>query len=278
MIARQPSKIKSPAEDLLTAEKIRTRLTTRIMGVETYSFRQTRSTNDLAFHLAEQGAAEGTLVIAESQKKGRGRFGRCWISPPGGLWFSLILRPYFFPSLAPRITITASLAVASTIRQLTPLPALIRWPNDILIKGKKVSGIITEMNAETEVIKFIILGIGVNLNLDATDFPPEIRNMATSIRQELGYSLSRVDFLVTLLGKIEKYYLELKAGRFFSILQEWCHFSATLGRQVKVNTPEGPFEGYALNIDDDGALVLRLDSGFLKRILTGDVTFISFPE
>lgn len=278
MIARHPWKIKSPAEDLLTAEKIRTRLTTRIMGVEIHAFRQTRSTNDLAFSLAEQGAAEGTLVIAESQKKGRGRFGRPWISPAGGLWFSLILRPYLFPSLAPRITITASLAVASAIRQITSLPALIRWPNDILIGERKVSGILTEMNAETEVIKFVILGIGVNLNLVSTDFPPEIRNMATSIRQELGYSLFRVDFLVNLLEKIEKYYLELKAGRFFSILQEWCRFSATLGRQVKVNTPEGPFEGHALNIDDDGALVLRLDSGFLKRILTGDVTFISFPK
>lgn len=278
MIIRYPSKIKFPAEDVLTAVAIRTRLNTRIVGKAIHVFRQTSSTNDLAFTLAEQGAVEGTLVIAESQKKGRGRFRRPWISPPGGLWFSLVLRPYFFPSLAPRITITAAVAVASSIRQITSLPALIRWPNDIVIREKKVSGILTEMNAETEVINFVILGIGINLNLFPTDFPPEIRNTATSIRQELGHSFPPADFLATLLENLEKFYLQLKAGKFHGILQQWCRLSATLGRQVKVNTPEGPFEGHTINIDEDGALILRLDSGFHKRILTGDVTSISFPN
>ncbi len=260
--------------DVLNSDSIKEGLHTRILGKEVYCFRETDSTQTVAQALANRGVGEGTVVLAEGQARGKGRMGRSWFSPPGeGIWASLILRPPISPSQAGRVSLTAALAVAEAIRTIAGLPALIKWPNDILINDKKAGGILLEISAEMDRVKFIILGIGINVNQDK--FPGELKGKATSLKKEKGKEISRLSLLQEVLRRFDNYYFSLKGGSFEGITDRWRKLSATLERQIRVSCQGEIMEGLATAIDSDGALLLRLDSGFVKRLVGGEVRVIS---
>jgi BirA family biotin operon repressor/biotin-[acetyl-CoA-carboxylase] ligase len=255
--------------DRLIPTEVQYELNTHIIGKKIYSYQILDSTNDTAQALAIKGAEQGTVVIAESQSRGRGRLGRPWASPKGkGIYLSVILNPKLPPSATSKITLLASVATAMAIRRISSLPSLIKWPNDIIIKNKKVSGILTEIAAQPDTIKFLILGIGINVNTPKELLPPG----ATSISQELGQSISRIILVQELLRQIEKYYLLFNHKGFEAIISEWQNLSATLGSRVKVTDLENFYEGQAIGIDKmTGGLIVREDNGFTHTVLSGDV-------
>lgn len=254
--------------DRLLPAEVKWKLDTTFIGQEIYSYAEVGSTMDVAFRLASDNAQEGTVVFGESQTKGRGRMGRSWSSPnQKGIYCSVILRPNIIPSQAPMVTVVAAVSVIRGIRKLTHLPALIKWPNDILINNRKVCGILTEMNAETDRVKFIIVGIGVNVNREKDSLP----RGATSIMKEFGEEVARVDLAKEILRELERYYLLFKTGAIQQMIMEWRNLSAILGYRVKVTCQDRVIEGQAHDLDSNGALILRLDSGFLEKVLAGDV-------
>ncbi|MEW6188515.1 MAG: biotin--[acetyl-CoA-carboxylase] ligase [Actinomycetota bacterium] len=258
--------------NLLLPVEIRYKLSTKILGKEIHHFKEVGSTNDIAKDLAIRGAPEGTIVVAEGQTRGRGRLDRRWFSPPGGIWISLILRPSMSPADIPKITLMTSVAVAKAIGEVTGLRVEIKWPNDILLRGKKVAGILTEMGAETDRLNFVVVGIGINANVDI--FPPDLEPHATSVRRVLGESVDRLKLLRCLLGRLERKYIRLQEGRFKGILNEWKELCATLDAQVKISTVDGEIQGKAIGVDEHGALILKLASGKTKTIYAGDVTIL----
>lgn len=230
------------------------------------------STNDLAKELAEHGASEGTVIIAEKQTSGRGRLGRAWYSPAGeGLWFSIILRPQISIAEAAKITLTAAVAVAKAIRQSTGAFVGIKWPNDILLNGKKLAGILTEMNAEPDKINYLIVGIGVNVNLSQAELPPEINGIAVSLTED-NKRISRTKLLADILSELDFLYREFCHGRFNEILSQWREMSVTLNRMVQIKGLNYAEEGFAVDIDESGALLLKTKEGSVKRIYSGDVS------
>lgn len=253
--------------DRLIPEEIKNDLRTKSLGRNILTYAALDSTNDTAYKLAENGAKEGTVVIAEKQKKGKGRQGRTWVSPKGGIYLSCVIKPDIEPREVSKITLVSALAVSTAIREIANIPAMIKWPNDITINGKKVCGILTEMKAEQDNVDFLIVGIGVNVSTPASLLPKG----ATSISEESGDVISKVELAKAILEKMEYYMALLKKEGFKAIRDEWRDLSETLGRHVKVHCHEGNIEGQALDLDNDGALVVRLDSGFHKRILSGDV-------
>lgn len=258
--------------DRLIPSEIKYELNTHIIGKRIYSYQILDSTNDTAEKLAIEGEEQGVVVIAEGQSKGRGRLGRSWISPKGkGIYLSLILKPKLPPSATPKVTLIASVATAMAIRKISSLPSLIKWPNDITIKGKKISGILTEIAAQPDAIKFLILGIGINVNTPKEFLPAG----ATSISEELGQSINRVTLVQELLRQLEKYYLLFNHKGFESIINEWQNLSATLGSRVKVVDLENIYEGQAVGIDKiTGSLIVREDNGFSRTVLSGDVQIL----
>ena len=262
--------------DSLIPSEIKWRLKTKVIGNDVISYKKVDSTNDVAYSLAEKGVREGAVIMADEQSKGKGRLGRGWISPPkSGVYLSCILRPNIAPNEIPRITLLAAVAVAKAIRESSGLISTIKWPNDILINNKKVCGILTEMRAEQDSVGFIILGIGVNVNT-----PPRLLPKgASSISQELKASgaegtLSRVELAKDILENLEKYYIVLKEKGFKTIMEEWKDLSAMLGSRIKVILPTRTFEAQAHDIDPDGALVVRLDSGILEKVSSGDIVMV----
>lgn len=244
------------------------KIKSEVIGKKIYHFMDVPSTMDVARDFAERGEKEGTLVIAEAQTKGRGRLGRDWISIEGGLYISLILKPKIKPSYAHRATIMSSVAIAKTIDRLYNLDARVKWPNDVLIGENKIGGILAEMKTEMDIIHYVIAGIGININND----PPEKEN-TTSIKKEVGKEVSRVEFTKSLVDELDKRYSLIK-NKFHHILREWRSLSSTLGRLVKVVTTEDELEGYALDIDDNGSLLLKLRDDTIKRIFAGDCTHL----
>lgn len=256
------------APDKLFPSEIQFGLNTKLIGKKIYHYETVDSTNDVAFNLAVKGASEGTLVIAEGQHRGRGRMGRGWISPKGkGIYFSLILRPQIMPNETPKLTLVTAVAIAEAVRKSTGLAALIKWPNDILIGEKKLGGILTELNAEVDRVRFVIIGVGINVNIKKTQLPFR----ATSIKSETQDAFSRIELLQQMVREIEGYYLLYSKSGFQPIIEKWKHLSATLGRRVKVASCKGEIEGQAQDIDLDGSLLVRRDSGFVERIVSGDV-------
>jgi BirA family biotin operon repressor/biotin-[acetyl-CoA-carboxylase] ligase len=229
------------------------------------------STNELAFRLAQEGAFHGEVVIAEQQTQGRGRRGRQWVSPHGqNLYFSAILRPDLPPQRAPELTLVAAVAVAETLREAGADTAAIKWPNDLQIDGKKVAGILTELSAEPDQVHFAVLGIGVNLNVRAGDFPPEVAGLATSLMEARGRRVPRALFAAALLTRLEDW-LDAHQDRGFALVREaWKSLSNTLGQEVLVKTERREFSGIAEDIDETGALLVRTSSG-LEKVVAGDV-------
>lgn len=254
--------------DLLLPGEIKKGLKTSLIARRIEYFREVESTNRTAASIAER-VEEGTLVVAEIQTQGRGRMGRKWVSPKGGIWISIILKPKIPPAQAYRLTIIAGLAAAKTIRSYG-IDARVKWPNDVIIEERKVCGVLTEMEAETDQLTYAIVGMGIDVNVDVSLFPEEIREHSTSLHAELGESVNRVEFLQRLLVCFEREYLRLQHNQFPQILNEWRGLLATIGRYVKINTPTRTIHGEAVGVDSEGALILECKGGFLERILAGE--------
>lgn len=256
--------------------EIKWKLGTRTLGREVISYKKTASTNDIAYELAEKKIKEGTVIIAEEQTGGRGRHGRSWASPPkGGIYMSCILRPEMAPNELPMITLMTAVAVCKVIRETTGLPASIKWPNDILVDGMKVCGILTEMKAEQDSVDFVIIGIGVNVNTPVKLLPKGATSLRAGLEKVKGdIEISRIELVKDMLKSMEKYYDILKKRGFANIIEEWKSLTAMLGSRVKVVLPRRSFEARAHDIDRDGALIVRLDSGVMERVASGDVMMI----
>lgn len=255
-------------KNLLLPKSIKDGLKTSFIGHKIYYYDEVDSTNTLAKKIAKT-SEEGTIVIAETQTGGRGRLGRKWISPMGGVWLSIILKPQIPVAQAPDITLISGLAAAKAIRRYA-LDAKIKWPNDVLIKGKKVCGILTEIGVENERISYIIVGIGVDANVDIESFPEEIREGSTSLRRELGREINRVEFVQGLLQEFETAYNEFKQRGFPGLLEEWRRLSATIGEWVQIATPNKTLYGRAIGVDSQGALIVETEDGVLEKIIAGE--------
>lgn len=262
--------------DSLISGEIRWKLKTRVLGKTIISYKKVDSTNDIAYSLAEKGMKEGAVILADEQTKGRGRLGRSWSSPPkAGIYLSCILRPILAPNEIPRITLLAAVALAKAIRELTGLSATIKWPNDILINNKKICGILTEMKAEQDKVNFVIVGIGVNVNTPLKFLPKG----ASSIKEEMSKSgrteaASRVELAKKILENLEENYLKLKKEGFEPIIDEWKDLSTMLGSRVRVVLQNRTFEGQARDLDGDGSLIVRRDSGILEKVSSGDIIMV----
>ena len=260
--------------DALHADDLLARLgKTKVIGRDIRVFQETTSTNDIVEKLARDGVKEGAVVFAESQTKGRGRLGRVWMSPPGkGLWFSILLRPNLRPVETTQLTVASATALRRAIHDVTGLTLDIKWPNDLLIGGKKVVGVLTEMSAEVDRVRHAILGIGVDVNLSATEFPPELRKLATSLKVETGETVSRPELAAAILRELDVDYARICSGKFPEVADEWEAGCATIGRNVSVQIGGRKISGRAEALDDDGALLVRTEHGHLERIIGGDVT------
>jgi len=256
----------------LSLEKIRNGLETRFMGQRIFYFEEAASTNDLAKELAGKGFEEGTLVVAETQTHGRGRLGRRWISPRGGIWFSVILRPAVGSKDAPKIVFMAAVAIAKTIRKMLRLTAKTKWPNDVLIHNKKVCGLLAETSISGDNINFVVLGIGINANVDAKAFPKELTGSLTSLKKESKREIPREEFLQALLKEMEHYYNEFTRGRFARILEEWKSLTDMMGKDVEVVSLDERFGGKAIDVDQDGALIVKLEDESVKRVFSADAS------
>ncbi len=246
---------------------------TKVIGRDIRVFKETTSTNDVIERLARDQVREGVVVFAESQTKGRGRLGRKWLSPARkGLWFSVLLRPAMRPATVTRLTIAACMALFRAVQEQTGLTPEIKWPNDILIRGRKVAGILTELYAELDKVKYVILGLGIDVNLSAADFPAELRRAATSLRIETGRRQNRAELAVRILREFDRDYERVCAGQFEAVADEWEERCSTLGRNVTVRVGEREIRGRAESLDQDGALLMRTQHGRLERIIGGDVT------
>ena len=261
--------------DSLTPGEIKAGLETKVIGKNIQYFKETESTNIIAREIANS-VEEGTVVIAESQTQGRGRLGRKWLSPEGGIWLSIILKPRIQPLYASRITLLAGVTVAKTIRSLG-LPAKIKWPNDVLINGKKVCGILTEIEAEIDIIDYCVVGIGIDANVDTESFPEDFRESSTSLKKELGNSINRIEFVQKLLLEFEALYLKFQHDEFSSILEEWRDMSATIGEWVKITTQTRTIYGEAIGVDNEGALILETGEGQLEKIVAGNCEHLRRP-
>lgn len=259
-------------EDKLVPKEIRKGLKTKKLGQKIHYFEEVASTNKIAKEMAANGEAEGTMVLAETQSGGvRGRIGREWISPFGGVCFSLILRPKVQPRHASKITLAAATAVCKTIRDMYGLDAKINWPNDILIGGRKVCGILTDMAMDINSIKYIVLGFGINVNVEMLSFPAKIQKTATSIKEELGRTVSRREFIDALLLEFERQYHNFNGEHFDVLLNEYKGLTYPFGGRVIVKDQDNLYEGTSVDITEDGAFVMRSKDGKIMTFITGDI-------
>ena len=250
----------------LSATAITSNLKTGFVGQRVIYHPTLPSTNDVAKQEARQGAAEGTAVIAGEQTKGRGRIKRTWLSPKGSLALSIILYPHV--AHLSSLIMLASLAVVHSIETVTGLKSQVKWPNDVLVNGRKVCGILIENEVRGNTVDYAIIGIGINVNIRLSDFP-EILQTATSLSHELDRDISLLGITQQLLVEIERLYLTLPVGE--SIYNQWRDRLVTLGKRVRVSSAKTTYEGIAESVSRDGSLLLRHPDGSLTRIMAGDV-------
>lgn len=257
--------------DLLLAHLIKRELRTKTFGRNIQHHFQVGSTNDVAFQLAQEGAAEGTVVLSEEQTSGRGRLGRRWLSEKHlGIYMSLVVRPKLRPRHAPVLNLAVAVAVSKAIEQTCGLAADIKWPNDILVNGKKCCGILTEMTADLDQIKYLVIGIGINVN--HARFPKSLEGQASSLFLEGGRRFSRIEIILALLKNLEDLYLEFQEKGREVILKQWMQRSSfSHGKEVSVEVSDRQVHGTTLGLGGDGALRVKLGDGQIEEIMTGDV-------
>lgn len=263
--------ISSP--DILTYSEINKYLKTEYIGKKIIHFNTIDSTNRKAKELAAIGEDEGTVIISEEQTKGRGRLGRDWISPKyKGIWMSLILRPDINPIHASKLTIIGAAAVVMALHELGR-DSYIKWPNDIILNDKKVCGILTEMNAELDKINYIILGIGINVNIDEEDFPEQLRDIATSLKNEFGMLVDRKNLIAKILNNFEFLYEDfIKDGSIKKSIEISNNNSILIGKEIKIISGKDTTVAKALSIDEDGALIVEYLDGTISKIISGEVS------
>lgn len=257
--------------DILTYEEIREYLNTDFIGRSIYYFNTIDSTNIKAKEIAHN-EREGTVLIAEEQTAGKGRLGRNWASPKGkGIWMSIILKPNVEPTKLPKITLIGAAAVHKALRNIG-VEAKIKWPNDILIDGKKVCGILTEMSGELNMVNYVVMGIGINVNLDEEDIPDELKNIATSLRLSTGRKINRKELAANILNEFEKLYIKFKEkDNIEEVLRICRENSVLLGEEVKVIRGDNIRIGKALDINDNGELVVKFGDN-VENIIAGEVS------
>lgn len=260
--------------NLLLPYEIKRNLNTDFIGQNIKFFKEVDSTNDVAKKLAEEGADEGTIIIAESQKKGKGRLGKKWISPYGGIWMTIILNPDIPPETAPHLTLVTGVAVAETLDKECTLDVGIKWPNDILIGDKKVCGILTELSADMGNLNYVVIGVGIDLNVDVTGFPPDLREGATSLKLELNREIQGAELVQKFLENFETRYKQFTEDGFQEILKDWRRYSKTIGNYVEIHKKGRTVRGEAVGINHDGVLILELDDGTLRKVISGECIHI----
>lgn len=261
------------APDLLLPSEIQIGLDTEIIGKNMEYYPSVDSTNRVAKALAYHGAEEGTIVVAEEQESGKGRLERNFYSPRGkGIWFSVILRPNFLPKDAPKFTLMAAVAVAEAMNRFD-LKAQIKWPNDILFDGRKLVGILTEMTGEIGKISYMVIGVGINVNISRDEFPEELQSVATSLSEMSGSKLFRVEIFRAVLEEFDKLYRQVNASGFDKVIERWKIYNVTLGKDIRViSANDGEiFTGKAIDLNSDGALVVETAQG-RQIVYAGDVS------
>lgn len=259
--------------DLLLPGELAHYLSGSMFGKNIEYYPTLQSTNDHAKAIADQGVPEGTLVVAESQEQGKGRLGRFWFSPEGGgIYATVVLRPPLRPDQAPGFTLLAAVALAQAVLKETGLAPGIKWPNDLLLSGKKFCGILTEMKAEMDRIHYLVIGTGINVNVDIQLFPEEFRDTATSVKAILGQDVSRVRLLTAYLQTLENLYRIYLEQGLSPIIKEWKAWNVTLGQHVTLTSGNEVFCGRAVDIDDSGGLVVLGNNGERRTFQSGEVT------
>ncbi|NLM29170.1 MAG: biotin--[acetyl-CoA-carboxylase] ligase [Methanomicrobiales archaeon] len=253
--------------------EIHKKLRTRTIGKQIRYFDRTASTSWVGKQLAGEIDPEklhGMVIIAEEQTGGFGRLGRAWVSPAGGIWITIVLKPGIPIDRLFMITMAGSIAIARAIRKEYGLSALIKWPNDIFIGDKKIGGLLLELEAEADAIHYALLGIGIDANISLADLPPNLKDVVTSLHVEVGHEVDRVALLARVLREFELRYQQLEDGEYDSIVREWKSLSLTLEQRVAIRTINKTFEGEAIDIDSHGALIIRRDNGKIERVIAGD--------
>ncbi|HAV10243.1 MAG TPA: biotin--[acetyl-CoA-carboxylase] ligase [Dehalococcoidia bacterium] len=262
--------IKSP--DLLFPDEINCGLSTSFMGKRILYSTEVTSTQDVAGKAARRGEEEGTIAIAEKQSRGRGRKGRHWISPiHSGIYLSVILRPSLRPDRALQLPLIAGVAVIRAIKATTKIVPTLKWPNDIMVNGKKAGGILAEISSDTDEIHYIVLGIGLNVNVLKSHFPSPLQETVTSLMDISGHHVSRVRLVRCLLSELESIYLEFLTSGFDSIRKEWLSSNNTINSEIKAVSGPETIEGKAIDIDKDGFLLVKEPNGHITKIISGDV-------
>ena len=259
---------------ILDTRWIEMRKTGLLCGRKAHFFAEIASTNEVALRLGRQGAEAGALVVADSQSCGRGRLGRAWVSPPEqGLYFSIILRPHLEPADLPKITLVAALAVCKAVEEVVGLNPGIKWPNDLLLDGKKFCGILTETGALfSGESPLVVLGIGLNVSTPRELFPEELRERATSLFVAGGKLPTRGELLAAIIQAVDVELARLEQGEFSAVLADWRDRDATFGKKLSWLTPDGKVvEGISLGPDEAGVLHIRDDNGREYEVLSGDV-------
>lgn len=260
--------------DVLSREELESLLAgkTRWAGQEIHYFPETDSTNIRAKQLAENGASHGTLVVAEQQNAGRGRRGRGWVSPPGcSIYMSILLRPEFLPEKAPMMTLVMAYSVTESLRAYTGLDIQIKWPNDVVLNGKKLVGILTEMNTEIDYINHVVIGVGINVNMNS--FSEEIAGTATSLRIETGKLVKRSTLIAEIMGRFERDYEEyVREGNLSGIREAYNRLMVNCGKEVRILGVQEPFRALALGINDNGELLVRKEDGSEEAVYAGEVS------
>jgi BirA family biotin operon repressor/biotin-[acetyl-CoA-carboxylase] ligase len=262
--------------DLLSTARIKKNLTTKVFGQQDiFYFKEIDSTNTQAKQLATENSPEGTLIIAESQNKGRGRRSRSWFSTPHkNIHLSIILRPKIAPSDAPALTLMTAVALAETIKELAEIDVKIKWPNDLLVNKLKLAGILTEISADMDSIDYIVIGLGLNVNTKIEDFPEELNGIATSIFSETDKKLARANIIQLFLCWFEKYYNLFISEGTQKILKRWKELSNIIGREIEIEMIDKTVQGKVIDLDEQGVLVIEDKSGGRQNIFSGDLKIL----
>ncbi|SYZ72046.1 conserved hypothetical protein [Candidatus Zixiibacteriota bacterium] len=260
------------APDSLIATEISHRLKTKFIGKRILAYQAVQSTNTIASQLAAARAPEGTLVTAEHQTRGRGRLGRNWYSPEKvGLYASVILYPKIHPTAAPGISLMTAVALADTIASYDDIEVKIKWPNDVLVSGLKVAGILTELSAELDMVEYVVVGLGVNINQTREDFPASLKAIATSVRIGTKEKIRRVEFLQRFLVNFEKEYLTFKKSGMKETRRKILKYSYLFNKEIRLKLGRKTFSGIVIDIDETGRLVLDTKDGIMA-FNAGEVT------